>query len=77
VRVCAVSQYFAPYSMERHADLVAWAVTEGGARVTELGQTIDGHPLDLLTVGDGPLAIWITARQHPGESMAEVRSRVL
>lgn len=37
------------------------------------GETLDGHDVDLLRVGeDGPdkKKIWIVARQHPGESMA-------
>uniref|UniRef100_A0A7S0R6R8 Peptidase M14 domain-containing protein n=1 Tax=Pyramimonas obovata TaxID=1411642 RepID=A0A7S0R6R8_9CHLO len=63
--------YFAPYSLERHADLVSWAVTEGNATATELGMTLDGYPLDLIVAGSGPTPIWIIARQHPGESMAE------
>lgn len=39
-----------------------------------LGETLDGHCLDLLIVGDEAphkKKIWIIARQHPGESMAE------
>eukprot|EP00238_Polyblepharides_amylifera_P015805 CAMPEP_0196581862 /NCGR_PEP_ID=MMETSP1081-20130531/36049_1 /TAXON_ID=36882 /ORGANISM="Pyramimonas amylifera, Strain CCMP720" /LENGTH=419 /DNA_ID=CAMNT_0041902247 /DNA_START=83 /DNA_END=1342 /DNA_ORIENTATION=+ len=63
--------FFAPYSLDRHADLVAWAVKEGGARLSQLGGTVDGRDLDLLTAGTGPKKIWIIARQHPGESMAE------
>ena len=63
--------YFAPYSMERHHDLVAWAAGQDGVRHRELGLTLDGQPLDLLTLGEGPKQIWLYARQHPGESMAE------
>ena len=62
--------YFAPYSRERHHDLIASAVEEG-AQHEVLGQTLDGEDLDLLTLGDGPLPIWVIARQHPGETMAE------
>jgi len=36
-----------------------------------VGETLDGRPLDLLAFGGGPLRVWVTARQHPGESMAE------
>src|SRR3546814_18599536 len=36
-----------------------------------LGQTIEGRDIDLLTVGEGPLKVWLYARQHPGETMAE------
>mmetsp|Transcript_26444 Transcript_26444/g.44293 ORF Transcript_26444/g.44293 Transcript_26444/m.44293 type:complete len:411 (-) Transcript_26444:590-1822(-) len=63
--------YFAPYSLERHADLVSWAANTGEATVTELGLTLDDYPLDCLIAGTGPKKIWIIARQHPGESMAE------
>jgi murein tripeptide amidase MpaA len=63
--------YFAPYSMERHHDLVAWAASQPGVEQRELGVTLDGQPLDLLTLGEGKAQIWFYARQHPGESMAE------
>jgi murein tripeptide amidase MpaA len=63
--------YFAPYSMERHHDLIAWAGCQPGVAHRELGLTLDGQPLDLLTIGDGPKQVWLYARQHPGESMAE------
>jgi len=63
--------YFAPYSMERHHDLVARTALLPGVTLTELGQSLDGQPIDCLTIGDGPKAVWLYARQHPGESMAE------
>jgi murein tripeptide amidase MpaA len=63
--------YFAPYSMERHHDLVAWAACQPGVEHRELGLTIDKQPLDLLVVGEGPKKVWLYARQHPGETMAE------
>lgn len=63
--------YFAPYSMERHHDLIAWAACQPGVEHRELGLTLDGQPLDLLTVGDGVKQVWLYARQHPGESMAQ------
>ena len=62
--------YFAPYSYERHLDLVAGCSAEG-VRLQVLGQTVDGADLDLLTIGGGPRKVWVIARQHPGESMAE------
>jgi len=43
--------YFAPYSMERHHDLLAWASEQPGVALECLGRTLDGQPLDLLTVG--------------------------
>ena len=62
--------YFAPYSREMHHDLIA-ACSEAEATHEVLGQTLDGEDIDLLTLGTGPIPIWIIARQHPGETMAE------
>jgi murein tripeptide amidase MpaA len=65
--------YFEPYSWERHLRLIARAEKSPLVRVHDLGSTIDGRDLNLLVVGN-PSAdkkIWIIARQHPGESMAE------
>ncbi len=63
--------YFAPYSMERHADLVARIGARPGVTLASLGQTLDGREIDCLTLGGGPKQVWFYARQHPGESMAE------
>ncbi len=63
--------YFAPYSMERHHDLVSSAATAEGVTHRVLGRSIEGQPIDCLELGDGPLQVWLYARQHPGESMAE------
>ncbi|WBY16652.1 M14-type cytosolic carboxypeptidase [Erythrobacteraceae bacterium WH01K] len=63
--------YFAPYSMERHHDLVAESAASEGVEYRRLGQTLDGQPLDCLEMGDGARQVWLYARQHPGESMAE------
>ncbi|MEL7548110.1 MAG: carboxypeptidase family protein, partial [Pseudomonadota bacterium] len=66
--------YFAPYSSERHQRLIARVRQDQRARGTVLGQSLDGRDLDLITLGEpGPdkRTIWITARQHPGETMAE------
>ena len=65
--------YFEPYSWERHLALLGSVEQSGLARVLDLGNTIDGRDLNLVVVGN-PAAekkIWIIARQHPGESMAE------
>jgi murein tripeptide amidase MpaA len=63
--------YFAPYSMERHHDLVTQtsALPEVGYR--SLGKSLDGQDIDCLEIGEGPLSVWLYARQHPGETMAE------
>lgn len=66
--------YFAPYSMERHADLVAQALGGRDVRLEILGSTLDGQDLDLLRIGEpspGKRICWLIARQHPGETMAE------
>ncbi len=63
--------YFAPYSMERHHDLVTAIAAVPGVRYQSLGKSLDGQDLDCLTIGEGPLSVWLYARQHPGETMAE------
>jgi len=66
--------YFAPYSMERHADLIAFAQTSERCQVETIGTTLDGQPMDCLRFGEidqGRKNIWMVARQHPGETMAE------
>ncbi|MFZ5748102.1 MAG: M14 family metallopeptidase [Pseudomonadota bacterium] len=63
--------YFAPYSIERHHDLVARIAAMPGVTTRELGRTLDGQPLDCLTLGTGEKQVWLYARQHPGETMAE------
>jgi murein tripeptide amidase MpaA len=63
--------YFAPYGMERHHDLVAELSTLPNVTHRELGKSLDGQPIDCLTLGEGPLTVWLYGRQHPGESMAE------
>lgn len=66
--------YFAPYSYERHLDLLGQAQSSGLAQLIDLGNTIDGRDMSVLVVGepsDGKKKIWVTARQHPGETMAE------
>lgn len=63
--------YFAPYSMERHHDLIARIALAPGVSHDIVGTSIEGQSLDRLRLGDGPLQLWLYARQHPGESMAE------
>ena len=66
--------YFAPYTMERHADLIARVQGSPHVRLSVLGKTLDGQDMDLLQIGE-PAATkrscWAIARQHPGETMAE------
>jgi murein tripeptide amidase MpaA len=63
--------YFAPYTMERHADLIARIAPRPGVTHRELGTTLDGQAIDYLRIGSGTKQVWLYARQHPGESMAE------
>lgn len=63
--------YFAPYSMERHHDLVSGAALVDGITHRVLGHSLDGQPIDCLELGEGARQVWLYARQHPGESMAE------
>jgi murein tripeptide amidase MpaA len=63
--------YFAPFSMERHHDMVAQAALCDGVEYRCLGTSIEGQPIDCLEMGEGDTQIWLYARQHPGESMAE------
>jgi murein tripeptide amidase MpaA len=63
--------YFAPYSMERHHDLVANVAMLPGVSYRSLGLSLDGQTIDCLSVGEGRLQVWLYARQHPGETMAE------
>lgn len=63
--------YFAPYSLERHNDLVSRSAAQPGVDYRCLGLSLDGRTIDAIEMGAGPLQIWLYARQHPGESMAE------
>jgi murein tripeptide amidase MpaA len=63
--------YFAPYSMERHADLVARVGQAPGVTTRVIGQSLDGQDVDLVELGEGERHVWLYARQHPGETMAE------
>ncbi len=63
--------YFAPYSWERHLGLVGDMQRREGVRLEVVGESLEHRTMDLLTIGVGKTPIWIVARQHPGESMAE------
>ena len=71
--------YFEPYSHERHLDLIGSAATSEHVEVQHLGQTLEGRDITLLRITDAQSAtpvqqkrnIWLIARQHPGEAMAE------
>jgi murein tripeptide amidase MpaA len=65
---------FALYSRERHGQMLSLWQTRTGVKVEVIGESIEGRPIDMITVGEpgnGKLRCWIIARQHPCESMAE------
>lgn len=69
--------YFAPYSFERHLNLLAFAQQSRLSTLVNLGETLDGRDFDMLIIEDKEvdlaekLNVWMIARQHPGETMAE------
>ncbi|PSV95227.1 M14 family metallopeptidase [Photobacterium iliopiscarium] len=72
--------YFAPYNYDRHQDLLHLAQSHYNCRLETLGHTLDNRDVSLLVIGDEHAAdseeapkkkIWVIARQHPGETMAE------
>lgn len=71
--------YFEPYSHEQHLDLLALAGASPLVEVQYLGATVQGRDMTVLRMTSaqaqpqdtGKKRIWIIARQHPGETMAE------
>jgi murein tripeptide amidase MpaA len=70
--------YFAPYSMERHYDVLSQIALKPGVVVEALGKTLDGQDIDLVSIGtagenkeNAKKIAWLIARQHPGETMAQ------
>ena len=72
--------YFEPYSEERHAGFLGAVQQMPHATLTEIGRTVQGRPMSLVTLGlveesERPAKpkkkVWIIARQHPGETMSE------
>lgn len=66
--------YFAPYTLDMHMHLIAQKQLAPQVKLLMLGETLDGHDLDMLVVGEEAAhkkKIWVIARQHPGETMAE------
>ncbi|MDO5768688.1 MAG: M14-type cytosolic carboxypeptidase, partial [Psychrobacter sp.] len=75
--------YFAPYSEQRHQDLLATVQMHPFVSLEHLGQTLDERDLTLVKIASeagqnlannreaAKRNIWIIARQHPGETMAE------
>lgn len=66
--------YFAPFSYEQHLDLINEAQQSPNCVLECIGQTTQGRSIDFLRIGDGDESkkkLWVIARQHPGETMAE------
>jgi murein tripeptide amidase MpaA len=63
--------YFEPYSQERRLDFLGRCSRSARVRVECIGTSLQGRDLDVLHIGSGPRKVWVQARQHPGESMAE------
>lgn len=63
--------YFAPYSAERHLDRIAEYTQNSDVSLRIIGHSVEGQTLDCLEIGEGDINIWVIARQHPGETMAE------
>lgn len=71
--------YFEPYPYDRHLDLIGSAAASEHVQVRHLGRSIEGRDMDLLRITDARSAtaeadrtkVWLIARQHPGEAMAE------
>jgi murein tripeptide amidase MpaA len=65
---------FAPYPYSRHRRLIGRAARSRIARVEVLGHSVQGRPISAITFGQrsaSSLRVWMIARQHPGETMAE------
>lgn len=74
--------YFEPYPEERHLALLGTCQRSPRARLRHLGSTVQGRDMTVVTIGappegasdggnEGRKTIWMIARQHPGETMAE------
>jgi len=66
--------YFAPFSYQDHQKLVHEAQMSYLCELEVIGETVEGRNIDMLTIGEESpekKKIWIIARQHPGETMAE------
>jgi len=66
--------YFAPYTHDQHLNLVSSVQMMPQAFVKSIGKTVEGRDIDMIVLGeDGEdkKKVWMIARQHPGESMAE------
>jgi murein tripeptide amidase MpaA len=67
--------YFAPYTYDQHLNLISSVQMMPNAFVEHIGKTVEGRDIDMIVIGDDndeeKKKVWMIARQHPGESMAE------
>jgi murein tripeptide amidase MpaA len=62
---------FAPYPIERDQRFIATALRSPRVRLKTIGHSVQGRPIDLLTIGSeaaGKKKCWLIARQHPSET---------
>ncbi len=65
--------YFGAYPLERQRALLAKVASVPWAQVESIGRSLEGRSIDLLRFGQdtpGKRHIWISARQHSGETMS-------
>jgi murein tripeptide amidase MpaA len=63
--------YFAPYSMERHHDLVAEAAASEGVDMSGSAPRSMASRSTASNWARATTQVWLYARQHPGETQAE------
>jgi murein tripeptide amidase MpaA len=68
--------YFEPYGWDRHLAFIGRAAASPRVRIAPLGLTSEGRDIDCIDLAEGGGSahrkqVWIIARQHPGETMAE------
>ncbi len=65
---------FAPYSYERHMDLIAKSLTYPQCSLLNVIETVNKNQIEVLQIGtpsSEKKSIWVIARQHPAETMSE------
>lgn len=68
--------YFAPYDKARHQELLKFITEHARCEQIDSCTTVDGHSVELFKFSSGGSSaqkrkLWLIARQHPGETMAE------
>jgi murein tripeptide amidase MpaA len=76
---CIYFAYFEPYSWEQHLDLLGSASASPHVQSERLGASVEERDMTVLRItheqsllpDEQKKKVWLIARQHPGESMAE------